>query len=112
MKTITWDEFEAVEIRVGTVVAVEEFPEARRPAYKVTVDFGAELGIRRTSAQVTALYRPEELVGRQVVCVVNFPPKQIGPIMSEFLLTGFYREDGAVVLAVPERTVPNGAKLG
>lgn len=112
MDTITWGEFEAVEIRVGTVVAVDEFPEARRPAYKVTVDFGPELGVRRTSAQVTALYRPGDLVGRQVVCVVNFPPKQIGPIMSEFLLTGFYREDGAVVLAVPEREVPNGAKLG
>lgn len=112
MKTISWSDFEAVELRVGTVIAVEAFPEARRPAYKVTVDFGPELGIRRTSAQVTALYTPEELLGRQVVCVVNFPPKQIGPMMSEFLLTGFYRKDGAVVLAVPERDVPNGAKLG
>lgn len=112
MKTISWAEFEAVEIRVGTVVGVEEFPEARRPAYRISVDFGAELGVRRTSAQVTTLYRPEDLVGRQVVCVVNFPPKQIGPIMSEFLLTGFYRDDGAVVLAIPERHVPDGAKLG
>lgn len=112
MKTISWADFEAVELRVGTVVAAEAFPEARRPAYKVTVDFGPEIGMRRSSAQVTTLYAPEELVGRQVVGVVNFPPKQIGPMMSEFLLTGFYREDGAVVLAVPERAVPNGAKLG
>ena len=112
MKTISWADFEAVELRVGTVVAAEVFPEARRPAYRVTVDFGPEIGVRRTSAQVMTLYAPEELVGRQVVGVVNFPPKQIGPMMSEFLLTGFYREDGAVVLAVPERTVPNGAKLG
>lgn len=112
MKTISWADFEAVELRVGTVIAAETFPEARRPAYKVTVDFGPEIGVRRSSAQVTTLYTPEELVGRQVVGVVNFPPKQVGPMMSEFLLTGFYREDGAVVLAVPERAVPNGAKLG
>lgn len=111
MPTITWDQFTAVEIRVGTVIAVEPFPEARKPAYRITVDFGSEVGVRRTSAQVTAIYAPEELVGRQVVGVVNFPPKQIGPMMSEFLLTGFHREDGAVVLAVPERGVPNGAKL-
>lgn len=111
MPTITWDEFTAVEIRVGTVVAVEEFPEARKPAYRISVDFGPELGVRRTSAQVTALYTPAELMGRQVVGVVNFPRKQVGPMMSEFLLTGFYRDDGAVVLAVPEREVPNGARL-
>ena len=111
MHTITWDQFTAVQIRVGTVVAVEEFPEARKPAYRISVDFGPELGVRRTSAQVTALYTPAELVGRQVVGVVNFPPRQVGPMMSEFLLTGFYREDGAVVLAVPEREVPNGARL-
>lgn len=112
MDTISWDDFQAIEMRAGTVVAVEEFPEARRPAYKISVDFGPELGVRRTSAQVTTLYRPEELVGRQVLCVVNFPPKQIGRMMSEFLLTGFYRADGAVVLAVPERPVENGARLG
>lgn len=112
MPTITWDQFTAVEIRVGTVVAVDEFPEARRPAYRIAVDFGRELGVLRTSAQVTAIYSPADLLGRQVIGVVNFPPKQVGPMMSEFLLTGFYREDGAVVLAVPEREVPDGAKLG
>ena len=112
MRPITWDEFAAVELRVGTVIAVDEFPEARKPAYKVSVDFGEEIGVRRTSAQVTALYRPDQLIGRQVVGVVNFPPRQIGPMMSEFLLTGFYREDGSVVLAIPERAVPNGARLG
>ena len=112
MKEISWDDFAAVELRVGTVVRVEDFPEARKPAYKITVDFGPEVGTLRTSAQVTTLYTPEELLGRQVVGVVNFPPKQIGPVRSEFLLTGFYREDGAVVLAIPERPVPNGARLG
>ena len=111
MPTISWDQFTAVEIRVGTVVLAEVFPEARKPAYRITVDFGGEVGLRRTSAQVTDLYPPDELVGRQVVGVVNFPPKQIGPMMSEFLLTGFHRADGAVVLAVPERAVPNGARL-
>jgi tRNA-binding protein len=109
---ITWNDFSRVEIRVGTVVAVDDFPEARRPAYKVTADFGPEVGVLRSSAQVTTLYRKEDLLGRQIVGVVNFPPKQIGPMRSEFLLTGFYREDGAVVLAIPERPVPNGAKLG
>lgn len=112
MSTITWDDFERVEIRVGTVVAVDEFPEARQPAYIVTADFGPEVGVRRSSAQITDLYSPEELVGRQIVGVVNFPPKQIGPVRSEFLLAGFYRDDGTVVLAIPEREVPNGARLG
>jgi tRNA-binding protein len=112
MKAISWEEFEQVEIRVGTVVQVEDFPEARRPAYKVWADFGPDLGQRKSSAQLTELYTKQELLGRQIVAVVNFPPKQIGPFMSEFLLTGFYRPDGAVVLAVPERPVPDGAKLG
>ena len=111
-KQISWDDFQAVEMRAGTIVAVEEFPQARKPAYRITVDFGPELGVRTTSAQVTALYAAADLVGKQVLCVVNFPPKQIGPMMSEFLLTGFYRDDGAVVLAVPEREVQNGARLG
>ena len=111
MKTISWGEFEAVELRVGTVSRVEAFPEARKPAYKVWVDFGPEIGEKKTSVQITALYRAEDLVGRQVVGVVNFPPKQVGPFMSEFLLTGFADADGAIVIAVPERAVPNGAKL-
>lgn len=108
---ITWHDFERVELRVGTVTLVERFAEARKPAYKVTADFGPGIGVKRTSAQITALYSPEDLVGRQIVGVVNFPCKQIGPFLSEFLLAGFYRDDGAVVLAVPERTVSNGAKL-
>ncbi|HDN9015418.1 TPA: tRNA-binding protein [Aeromonas salmonicida] len=112
MQTISWQQFEMIELRVGTLVRVEPCPEARRPAYKVWADFGPELGVRKSSAQITDLYRPEELVGRQIVAVVNFPPKQIGPIQSEFLLTGFYRADGAVVMAIPEREVENGAKLG
>jgi tRNA-binding protein len=112
MSTISWDQFTAVELRAGTVIAVEDFPEARKPAYKITVDFGADIGIKRTSAQVTTLYTKESLLGRQILGVVNFPVKQVGPVMSEFLLTGFYREDGAIVLAVPEQGVQNGARLG
>ena len=111
MNTITWNDFENVELRIGTVLRVEEFPEARKPAYKVWVDFGPELGEKKTSAQIAKLYKPDELVGRQIVGVVNFPPKQVGPFMSEFLLTGFHDEEGSIVIAVPERTVPNGAKL-
>lgn len=111
METIAWPDFERVELRAGTIVAADPFPEARKPAYKLTVDFGPEIGIRRSSAQVTAHYRPEELVGRQVVGVVNFPPKQIGPFVSECLTTGFADESGAVVLVSPDRPVPNGAKL-
>ena len=112
MPDITWQQFEAVEMRAGTIVSVDDFPEARKPAYKITVDFGPDVGTRRTSAQITTLYSRNELVGRQVLGVLNFPPKQIGPVRSEFLLAGFYRADGAVVLAVPERTVENGARLG
>ncbi|HHQ5453432.1 TPA: tRNA-binding protein [Aeromonas veronii] len=112
METISRQDFEMVELRVGTLVRVEPFPEARKPAYKVWADFGPELGIRKSSAQITALYQPEQLVGRQIIAVVNFPTKQIGPFQSEFLLTGFYRQDGAVVMAIPEQAVENGAKLG
>lgn len=112
MEEISWQQFEVVELRTGTIIAVEDFPGARKPAYKVKADFGPEIGIKKSSAQVTDLYSKQELLGRQIVGVVNFPPKQIGPTRSEFLLTGFYRDDGAVVLAVPEREVDNGAKLG
>lgn len=112
MKELTWSEFESIELRVGTIIAVEDFPEARKPAYKLTVDFWWEIGIKKSSAQITTHYTREELVGKQIVWVVNFPPKQIGPFISEFLCTGFYREDGSVILAIPERDVPNGAKLG
>jgi tRNA-binding protein len=111
LKEISWKEFEQVELRVGTIVEVQDFPEARKPAYKITADFGDTIGLRKSSAQITDLYTKEELVGRQIIGVVNFPPKQIGPMQSEFLVTGLYNEDGAVVLTVPERPVPNGAKL-
>lgn len=110
--TLNWDEFMRVELRAGTVISAEEFPEARKPAYKVTVDFGPEIGIRKTSAQITDLYKVEELVGKQVLGVVNFPAKQIGPMRSEFLLTGVYGDGNAVILAVPDKPVPNGARLG
>jgi len=112
MPNITWDEFEKVEIRVGTVVEASVFPEARFPAYVIKADFGPGIGVLKSSARVTDIYSPEELVGRQIVGVVNFPPKQIGPLKSQFLVTGFAREDGSIVLAVPERDVPNGSKLG
>jgi tRNA-binding protein len=111
MEPISWDDFMQVELRVGTIVAAEAFPQARKPAWKLTVDFGADIGQRRSSAQLTALYQPEQLVGKQVLAVLNFPPKQIGPFVSECLVTGFYREDGAVVLAVPDQPVPDGARL-
>lgn len=111
MTEISWDDFEKVELRVGTVVKCEEFPEARKPAYKLEIDFGPEIGTKRSSAQVTKHYTKDELVGTQVVCVVNFPVKQIGPFMSECLTTGFADDNGDVVLAKPERNVPNGSKL-
>jgi tRNA-binding protein len=112
MANISWDEFEKVELRVGTIVQAEEFPEARRPAYILHIDFGAELGIKKSSAQITNHYQSEELVGKQVIAVVNFPDKQIGPIMSQCLITGFYDKNGDVVLAVPDKPIDNGAKLG
>jgi len=111
MDTIGWADFEKVELRVGTIVEVEDFPEARKPAFKLKVDFGDEIGVKKSSAQITELYKREDLIGRQVLAVINFPPRQIGPVRSECLVTGFHREDGAVVLAGPESNVPNGAKL-
>ncbi len=101
--TITWDDFARIEFRVGTIITAEDFPEARHPAYKLTLDFGEAIGIRKSSAQITNLYSKEELIGKKVMAVINFPKKQIGPFMSECLATGFYREDGAVVLAVPDK---------
>ena len=111
METMSWADFEKVERRIGTIIEVEDFPEARVPAFKLKVDFGDEIGLRKSSAQITDIYSKQDLVGRQVVAVVNFPPKQIGPMRSECLVTGFHREDGAVVLARPDSEVPNGAKL-
>jgi tRNA-binding protein len=111
MQMISWSDFEKVELRVGKVVAAAPFAQARRPAYVLQIDFGEEIGMRKSSAQITALYRPEDLVGRQVVAVVNFPKKQIGPLMSECLVTGFHDANGEVVLCVPDRDVPLGTKL-
>ncbi|WP_111497391.1 tRNA-binding protein [Marinobacter bohaiensis] len=109
--TISWNDFEKVELRVGTIVEVLEFPEARRPAYKLQVDFGPEIGVRKSSAQITDHYSREELVGRQVLAVTNFPPKQIGPMRSECLVTGVPDRDGAVVLVSPDQPVENGVRL-
>ncbi|TKB47426.1 tRNA-binding protein [Thalassotalea mangrovi] len=110
MEQIEWQDFSKVQLCVGTVLSAEVFPEARKPAYKLTVDFG-EHGIRKSSAQITDLYTPETLVGKQVVAVINFPEKQIGPFMSQCLVTGFYNEKGQVCLAVPDKDVPNGSRL-
>jgi tRNA-binding protein len=111
MTTIEWQDFAKVELRVGRIIAAEIFKEARKPAYLLQVDFGEELGIKKSSVQITDLYTPEDLVGRLVVGVINFPKKQIGPIMSECLITGFHNAEGAVTLCVPDTDVPLGAKL-
>ncbi len=108
---ISWDDFEKVDLRIGTIVEAQDFPEARRPAFKIKVDLGPELGIKKSSAQVTELYSKEEILGLQVLCVCNFPPKQIGPYISEILVTGIYNEENKVVLTTVERKVPNGARL-
>lgn len=111
METISFDDFLKVELRVGRIVAASVFKEARKPAYILQVDFGEELGIKKSSAQITTLYRPDELVGRLVVAVVNFPRKQVGPLMSECLVTGFHNEQGEVALCVPDKPVPLGTRL-
>ncbi len=111
MTDLTWEEFQHVDLRIGTVIDVQPFPKARRPAWKLWVDFGPETGTLKSSAQITDHYQPEDLIGRQVLGVVNFPPKQIGPFRSECLVTGFVDASGAVVLAAPERPVPNGTRL-
>ncbi len=108
---ITWQDFEKIDIRIGTIIEVSDFPEARNPAYKLTVDFG-ELGIKRSSAQITTLYKKEDLLHQQVMAVVNFPPKQIGTFMSECLVMGVYGENKEVALLQPERPVQNGSKVG
>lgn len=112
MADLSWDEFQRVELRVGTIIAADDFPEARKPAWKLRVDFGNEIGVRRSSAQITDLYEAHDLLEKQVLAVVNFPPKQIGPFMSECLVTGLIQDDGSVVLAVPDKPVANGLRLG
>lgn len=111
MAEISYGDFEQVDIRVGTVIEARVFPEARKPAYILLIDFGQEIGVKKSSAQITVHYTPETLVGRQVMAVVNFPPRQIGPVRSEVLTLGYEDADGAIVLAAVERPVPNGRKL-
>jgi len=108
---ISFDDFQKVDIRVGTVLAVDDFPQARKPAWKLTVDFGPEVGVKRSSAQITTHYTKADLIGRQVLGVVNFPPRQIGPFLSEVLVLGLHDAGGAVVVIGPERPVPNGERL-
>ncbi|MDA9057727.1 tRNA-binding protein [Candidatus Thioglobus sp.] len=109
--TITWKDFEKVDIRIGTIVEVEDFPEARNPAFILHVDFGVEIGLKKSSSQITDLYTKNQLQGKQVMAVVNFEPKQVGPIMSECLVLGFYRQDNSVVLATNDLPINNGSRL-
>ena len=111
MDTIIWQDFEKVELRVGTILSAEDFPEAKKPSYKLTVDLGSKIGIKKSSAQITRLYKKQDLVGKQVICVCNFPPKQIANFFSEVLTCGFYISNEEVVLASPDKFVPNGTKL-
>jgi tRNA-binding protein len=107
---LTWEQFEQVELRVGTIIRVQDFPKARKPAYQLWIDLG-ELGVKKSSAQITGLYGKEDLLNKQVLCVTNFPPRQVADFMSEVLTTGFILQAGEVVLAVPERPIPNGSRL-
>ena len=111
MSDLTWSEFERVEFSVGTVVSAEIFKEAKKPAIKLAIDFGDSIGIKKSSAQITDLYESKDLIGKQVIAVTNFPKKQIGPMMSECLVTGFLQSDGSVILAVPDKRVSNGLRL-
>lgn len=109
---LTWNEFERTDMRVGTIIEVNDFPEARKPAYQLTIDFGSEIGIRKSSAQITKRYQKEDLINRQIVAVVNFPKKQIGKFMSECLVLGAVGEEGDVILLAPDFRIPNGLRIG
>lgn len=111
MEQIAWQDFEKIEFRIGTIIEVKDFSEAKKPAYQITIDLGSDVGVKKSSAQITHLYKKEELVGKQVLCICNFPVKQIANFHSEVLTCGFYLPAGEVVLAVPERIVPNGSSL-
>ncbi len=109
---ITWDDFEKIDMRAGTIIEVDDFPKARKPAYRLTIDFGEEIGLKRSSAQITALYKKEDLLNRNVIAVVNFPPKQVADFVSECLVLGVYDENKDVILLQPERAVKNGMRIG
>ena len=111
MKNISWDQFQEIEIRIGTIIEAENFPEAIKPAYKLKIDLGQEIGIKQSSAQITDLYTKEDLIGQQIIVIVNFPPKKIGPFISDCLVTGFYTKNNDVVLAVPDKRIENGLRL-
>ena len=110
-KNVNWNDFQKIEIRIGTIIEVNDFPEAIKPAYQIKVDLGEEFGIRQSSAQITDLYSKTDLINKQVIVVVNFPPKKIGPFTSECLVTGFYGNDNKVILAIPDKPIPNGTIL-